>query len=107
MVPSRSSVENGTDEVVDHNAVATWGLCYSIKISFVGLKIHVQKKCWCKHALQSQWGDSPRFTPISLFRIDMQVLRLALLPREETWPVGQLSDLQRPWLPKGWPGHLP
>lgn len=43
-----------------------------LKNGLVGLKIRVQKKCWCKHALQSQWGDSPRFTPTSLLRINMQ-----------------------------------
>ena len=56
------------------NAVATWWpLLPSIKNGLVGLKIHVQKKCWCTHALQSQWGESLSFILLSLLRLDMQV----------------------------------
>lgn len=53
-----------------------------IKNGLVGLKIHVQKSAGV-NMHSSQWGDSPRFTPVSLLRIDMQAPRLALLPREK------------------------
>lgn len=89
-------------------------LLLSIKNGLVGLKIHVQKKCWCKHALQSQWGESLSFIPLSLLRLDMQApgwlcywrglaSGAALRPAETT----DLWGLDRPSLPAclPWDNH--
>lgn len=41
----------------------------------------MQKKCWCKHALQSQWGESLGFILFNLLRFDMQAPGWLLLER--------------------------
>lgn len=55
----------------------------------------MQKKCWCKHALQSQWGgESLGFILFNLLRFDMQAP--GWLRWREVWLVEQLSGLPRP-----------
>lgn len=99
--PSMSDVENGARDcsqlLRQCNAVAAWWpLLLSIKNGLVGLKINVQKKCWCKHALQSQWGgESLSFILFHLLRFDMQAPGWLCCWRE-VWLVEQLSGLPRP-----------
>lgn len=108
--PSKSDVENGarvcSQLLRQCNAVAAWWpLLLSIKNGLVGLKINVQKKCWCKHALQSQWGgESLSFILFNLLRFDMQAPGWLCCWRE-VWLVEQLSGLPRPLIGKAWRGH--
>lgn len=80
MVPSRSGVENGTD---DRGCSSHLGPSATrIKNGLVGLKMHVQRSAGV-NMHSSQWGDSPRFTPVSLLRIDSGT---ALRPAETRTP---------------------
>lgn len=86
--PSKSDVENGARvcsqlfRQCNALALATWWPVTQHKKRLVGLKINVQKKCWCKHALQSQWGgESLSFILLNLLRFDMQAPGWLLLER--------------------------